>query len=227
MTRRTRLDVDDRTIRRILLQKLNQGNGSQLQGSRSSVWTVILLLLLLGVNGIAIFQTNLFKKHNAPIQLKPPSEVPLSSKRESQSSNPISKSTPVSPPIEQKTPAIQAAPTTVENNSQPLPSVSTVLTQKIQVEVLNGCGVPGLARRTMRLLRKIGFDVVNTDNYKTNTVRQTFIIDRVGNKAKAEKLAQAVGIPASRIRTEKDLSLALDVTLVLGTDYINLRLFRK
>ncbi len=228
LTRRTRLDVHDKTIRKILNQKLAHGNGSHFSGGRSSVWTVILLLVLIGLNGVIVFQTDLLG------WLSKPSATPI--KAEAHSPSPSTEPAATSPasttaeglnsraetPAKTETPPASQTPIaqTTEPEPEPVP-------RKIQVEVLNGCGVSGLARRTMRILRKAGFDVVKTDNYKTSNVRQTFIIDRVGNKAKAEKLAQALGIPSKRIRTEKDPSLALDVTLVLGKDYRQLKIFKK
>jgi len=89
----------------------------------------------------------------------------------------------------------------------------------IQVEVLNGCGVPGLANQLTTSLRRLGFDVVETDNYENFNVTETFIISRVGDKENAQRIATALGLPKKRIILEESQDFYLDATLVVGSDY--------
>ena len=225
MTRRTRLDTSDKTIRKILNKRLKLQNGSPGAGSHSLRFTYLILTLLVVLNGAVLLSNSRVRSLLAPSI--PTENPPRVESTKIQAPKPAATSTPsAAQPAQKATPATQSTPEAAQStkpNNKPTPP----LPQKIQVEVLNGCGVNGLARRAMRLLRKAGFDVVNTDNYRTQNVQHSFIIDRTGNTERAKKLAKALGIPESRIRTEKDLSLALDATLVLGKDYKQLKLFKR
>ncbi len=96
----------------------------------------------------------------------------------------------------------------------------------IQLNILNGCGVENLASEAMSYMRSFGFDVVETGNYDMQA-EHSFIIDRVGDRSSAEKVAFAMGIDDSYIRTEIDSNLFLRCTVVLGKDYTGLKAFEK
>jgi len=100
--------------------------------------------------------------------------------------------------------------------------------QPIRVQVLNGSGVNGLARRFTNFLRTQGFDVVDVGNYKSFDVDRSFVIDRVSNEKKfARKVAEALGIDPSRIQTIIDRGLLLDVTVIIGKDFERLKGFKR
>jgi hypothetical protein len=101
-----------------------------------------------------------------------------------------------------------------------------VPTEMIQVEVLNGCGVSGLADIFKDFLRKKNIDVVSSGNYTNFDVEQTIIIDRIGNKKKAEFVAELLGVARSRIITRINKDYFLDVSIVLGRDYLTLKPLR-
>ena len=92
----------------------------------------------------------------------------------------------------------------------------------IHIEVLNGCGVDGIAAQFTNFLRKNNFDVVNVANYKSSNIEQTMIIDRTGNRANAEKLAETLGIEKKNIINQLSRDYLLDATLVIGRDYYKL-----
>jgi hypothetical protein len=94
----------------------------------------------------------------------------------------------------------------------------------IQLEVLNGCGVPGLATRFTSTLRSYGFDVVESGNFDNFDMTETIIISRNGNIANANRVARALGIPEDRILIEKSNDFYLDATLVIGSDYQSLNI---
>jgi hypothetical protein len=94
----------------------------------------------------------------------------------------------------------------------------------IQLEVLNGCGVPGLATRFTSNLRSYGFDVVESGNFDNFDMTETIIISRNGNLANANRVAHALGIPEDRILIEKSNDFYLDATLVIGSDYQSLNI---
>ena len=102
-----------------------------------------------------------------------------------------------------------------ENIIQNVETPSTV----IQVEVLNGCGISGLADRFTDYLRNKNFDVVNTGNYISYDVDNSIVIDRIGNRANAMKLAEVLGIKKENVIQQINEGYLLDVTLIIGKDY--------
>jgi hypothetical protein len=97
----------------------------------------------------------------------------------------------------------------------------------IQVEVLNACGISGLAGRATQYLRDQGFDVVNTDNYRASTLENTVVVDRVGNLEAARQIARALGLPEDRVTQELKPDYYLDASLLIGQDYTTLRPFKQ
>ena len=97
----------------------------------------------------------------------------------------------------------------------------------IQVEVRNGCGVSGLAADMTRYLRDQGFDVVEVGDYKTFDQARSFVIDRAGDMEAARRVAAAIGLPPERVRQEIDADLYLDASVVIGSDYADLKPFGK
>ncbi len=93
----------------------------------------------------------------------------------------------------------------------------------IQIEVLNGCGVSGLADRFTDYLRNEGFDVVNKGNYIQFDLENTMIIDRIGNLANAKEVAKSLGVNESNIFTQINEDYFLDVSVILGADYYKLK----
>jgi hypothetical protein len=94
----------------------------------------------------------------------------------------------------------------------------------IQLEVLNGCGVPGLATEFTSVLRNYGFDVVESGNFDNFDMTETIIVSRNGNLGNANRIAQALGLPKDRILIEKSTDFYLDATLVIGSDYQSLNI---
>lgn len=92
----------------------------------------------------------------------------------------------------------------------------------IQLEVLNGCGEPGIANNFTGILRKNGFDVVETGNFETFDVEKTMIISRTLSTDNARRVAAALGVAEENIISEVSPDFYLDVTVVLGWDYLNL-----
>lgn len=99
-----------------------------------------------------------------------------------------------------------------------------LISEIIQMEVLNGCGVPGLATRYTGSLREFGFDVVETGNFDHFNLENSIIISRSGHMENARRVANAIGIPEQQILREESPDYYLDVTLVIGADYETLNL---
>lgn len=94
----------------------------------------------------------------------------------------------------------------------------------IQMEVLNGAGVPGLATQFTNSLRQFGFDVVETGNFDHFNVEKTIVISRSGHLENARRVAQSIGISNQQIIREESPDYYLDVTLVIGADFETLNL---
>lgn len=94
----------------------------------------------------------------------------------------------------------------------------------IQLEVLNGCGVSGLANQFTSALRKNGFDVVETGNFDNFDMQETIIISRTYNTDNAKRVAKALGIESKNILVEASDDFYLDATIVIGSDYNSLNL---
>jgi hypothetical protein len=94
-----------------------------------------------------------------------------------------------------------------------------LISNVIQLEVLNGCGIPGIATRYTDTLRRYGFDVVETGNFDHFNVSHSFVISRSGEMEDARRVAQALGISEERVIREQSPDFYLDVTLIIGSDF--------
>lgn len=102
----------------------------------------------------------------------------------------------------------------------------TPIQKRIQIEVLNGCGVPGIAKKIEAHLKKHNYDVVNRGNYiergRNNfNVPKSKIIDQLKsseNIARANELADLLGIDQNLIESFENPSPIADLTLIIGRD---------
>jgi len=92
-----------------------------------------------------------------------------------------------------------------------------------KVEVLNGCGVPRIAAQATDSLRHYGFDVVLSQNYDSYNVRETIVVDRMGDWSGAR--AVAAYLQTDNIIQQATGDSLLDVTIILGRDYFSLAPF--
>jgi hypothetical protein len=107
------------------------------------------------------------------------------------------------------------------------PASSELVGSIIQVEVRNGAGVDQLAAQTTHYLRDRGFDVVDVGNYQSFQQERSVVIDRVGDPEAARKVAEALGLPADRVRQEIRRQYYLDASVIIGHDYEQLRPFQN
>lgn len=96
----------------------------------------------------------------------------------------------------------------------------------IQLDVLNGSGVPKLSQKFTDYLRARGFDVVEMGNYKDSKVEITRVIDRAGQPDAAQQVAEALGVPKTGIVQQIDRNSYLDVSVVIGKDFKLLKPFK-
>jgi hypothetical protein len=105
-----------------------------------------------------------------------------------------------------------------ETPAAPVSTTGIVDGRRIRVEVLNGAGVDRLASRATERLRELGFDVVyygNADDFGRDT---SVAIARLDSLEPARRAADALGL--QRVEHLPDRNLYLDVTVILGTDWI-------
>lgn len=99
----------------------------------------------------------------------------------------------------------------------------------IEVEVLNGNGVYGLAAQFTDFLRSKGFDVVNSGNADHFDYPTTLVIQRSERVESSYRMAELLNISksdTSRLVVQPDLSLATDITVIVGKDYKTIKPFR-
>lgn len=101
---------------------------------------------------------------------------------------------------------------------------SELIGEVIQLEVLNGCGVAGLADEFTSVLRRNGFDVVETGNFDNFDMQETLVIARTYNTENARRVARALGVAEENVLVEASDDFYLDATVVIGSDYQNLKL---
>ena len=93
-----------------------------------------------------------------------------------------------------------------------------LLGSTIQVQVLNGAGVDNLGLQMENHLISLGFDVVETDNFRKG-MEKTVILDRLGNLDASEQVALAIEANPERISTDILVDYYLDATIIIGRDY--------
>ena len=97
--------------------------------------------------------------------------------------------------------------------------------QRPQIEVLNGCGVSGIAARAQDFLRERGYDVVNVENARDFQYEETLVIDRGGDVRVARALGRDLGTHNVIRQVRPDL--VLQATVILGNDYRTLAPYRE
>jgi hypothetical protein len=100
---------------------------------------------------------------------------------------------------------------------------NTVPAAIIQLEVLNGCGVAGAAEKITDYLRINHVDVVQMKNYSSFDIEKSLVIDRTGNRPNAEKIADLLEIDRKNIVQQISTDYFLDVSLVIGKDFNQLK----
>ncbi len=91
----------------------------------------------------------------------------------------------------------------------------------LRIEVLNGCGVERLAVRVTDVLREQGFNVVSIGSTRCDSFPESVVIDRVSDTMeKARYMARRIG--CRNVGKDIDPALYVDVTLIVGRDYLKL-----
>jgi hypothetical protein len=90
----------------------------------------------------------------------------------------------------------------------------------IRVILSNGCGVSGLAARMREELRAAGFDVCGIGTADRDDYEQTVVIDRCGDRAKADAVRDSLQARygVGRVVLQPRNSPETDVLVILGHD---------
>ncbi|GAB4371786.1 MAG: hypothetical protein Kow0042_14740 [Calditrichia bacterium] len=118
----------------------------------------------------------------------------------------------------QKNPAGTDSLQEVRKRTQPVP-------QRIQIEVLNGCGVDGVASTATRYCRSNNLDVVYMGNYENFNVENSMVIGWTEDKETPGEIARLLGIDQKFVSTRIDRNKQLAASVVLGKDYKKLKPF--
>ncbi len=93
---------------------------------------------------------------------------------------------------------------------------------QIKVEILNGCGIKGIAAKTAEfLLLEHQVDVIKSDNADNHDYPNTLIIGRNEKIEGIELICKSFGVPLDNkniIQHKPDETLGVDVTVILGQD---------
>lgn len=98
--------------------------------------------------------------------------------------------------------------------------VDVPVPEKIRVEVSNGNGVPGMAKKVGRFLRSLGYPAARLTNQNTFRVLTTQIQYREGYEAAAKRLQDSLSMKPELVQA-KDLRLDIKLRLVLGKDAVD------
>jgi hypothetical protein len=93
----------------------------------------------------------------------------------------------------------------------------------VDVEVLNGSGIDGLALKATRILRLRGFDVVHFGNAPGPDRKSSRFLDRTGNPDGAGDVADTLDCEAPEVVTALEERPRAAVTVVLGKDFSSCR----
>jgi hypothetical protein len=117
----------------------------------------------------------------------------------------------------------ESAPSVPKGQTQ---SEQATMPVSLRMQVLNGCGVSGVAGRFAKYLIDAGkpdftIDIIDEKNFGSFGQEKTTLIARRAGSPVAERLAMRLGLPIDRV-TYKELEdnfLDIDYSIVVGMDY--------
>ncbi len=210
MARRVRRDLSNKTIRKFIYESLKTGRGKSKNFWKTSYirsvfyFLFILLIVILVTQSFNLLDIKQF------FNSKSPQNIP---EFQSQPSTTLSVS-------QEQVPLDISAEKKESHKIRPVK-------QKIQIEVLNGCGIDGIALKTTEFCRKNNLDVVYMGNYKNFNEKFSRVIGWENNRTDALKIAQILGIDESHISVEKNNKKQLAASVIIGADYKKLKPFKQ
>lgn len=100
--------------------------------------------------------------------------------------------------------------------------------QVLKIEVLNGCGVDGVARKFADYLKKQGFDPVTVTNFERHDIPRTMVIDRTSNTSvHGRKVAESLGLSDDYVSYLASPERLVAVSVIIGQDYKGIQFSKK
>jgi len=96
----------------------------------------------------------------------------------------------------------------------------------LKVEVLNGCGKAGVAKKLTEYLRQKNIDVVEYGNFERWDLSETLVIDRRSQDLRNAKIIGKIIGVEDRMFPQISPQRQLDVTIIIGQNYKQLRAFK-
>jgi polyisoprenyl-teichoic acid--peptidoglycan teichoic acid transferase len=93
------------------------------------------------------------------------------------------------------------------------------LNSNLTIEVLNGCGIKGVARKIAKRIKEKGLKVSRYGNASSYEYQNTLIVDWKGEVNASIALAQELSIDPSKIIVYDRPEKPLDITIVVGHDW--------
>jgi len=90
----------------------------------------------------------------------------------------------------------------------------------VRVEILNGCGEAGVARRARAYLRANGYDVLSIGDAKGHFARTLVVERRSPMNANARLLVRTLMLDETAVTQSLDTLSPVWVTLIIGDDYV-------
>ncbi|AKL95113.1 transcriptional attenuator, LytR family [Clostridium aceticum] len=97
-------------------------------------------------------------------------------------------------------------------------TASSELKSNSVIEVLNGCGVSGVAAEFAKKLERESITVATIGNYETNDMSESFIEYHPKHKKEARKVGKALGI--KKLIEVKEEMTTVDISVVVGKDLV-------
>ncbi|MBN2410936.1 LytR C-terminal domain-containing protein [candidate division KSB1 bacterium] len=105
---------------------------------------------------------------------------------------------------------------------------TTPIINPVRVQVLNGCGVSGIANEFSEYLQRQRYDVVEVGNAPTWDYENTVIINRERrDKKDIDKFREIIGISDELVYPIKNDENDSDITLIIGSDYESLKIYKS
>jgi len=91
---------------------------------------------------------------------------------------------------------------------------------QVKVQILNGCGKTGIAKKAKEYLARHDYDVRDVGNADRQDYRFSEVLNRGDHATAARDLARQLGIDESRIkRRAAPPGLDVELTLIIGSDH--------
>lgn len=105
-------------------------------------------------------------------------------------------------------------------------------TLPLQIEILNGSGKSGIAGMLSKHLKKSGYKIVNTDNYRVNgrvnwRMRKTLFIGSLPKSIQIEKLEKLINLDYQREKLTHKQYKSANIMIILGSDYNSIPVLNK